>query len=432
MKTFPSILRFPDANLDGGSSSTSADSGETGSNNNAGSSDSIASGSDTQVDNAEPTSMADAIKAALANKGIESKSNSSSESAETEDKEQADKSRSENEQDQLGKEKEEVSNAEDEKGKENEGEETEGKEEGEEVEKESKTSDEHKAADDTNTEAEKPLVKGKPVPYDRFEEVNTQRQHLRKQLEDVAPKVQNYDQIDSFCRQNGITPQQFQQTLEVQALLNTNPVEARKRLQPIMDSLDGLTGDKLPSEIQAAVDAGDITLKYAKELAKSRAELQFGQKKFQHDQQSLQQQQEQLVQRQLADSTSAWEATKRQSDPSYKPKSKASEPDGKWELCKTTFLGMLHETDARGNPLRPIDSPQKMVALLEEAYQKTDTFIKRLTSKSATPKRLRSSGSSGSSSTGNGNNGNGNSNNRSIESAPTMQEAIRRGLALSR
>lgn len=421
------ILRFPDANLDGGSSSTSADSGETGSNSSAGSSDGIASSSDTQVDNAEPTSMADAIKAALANKGVVTKSDSSSESAETEDKEQADKSRSENEQDQLGKEKEEVSNAEDEKGKEKEGEET----EGEEGEKESKTGDEHKAADDTDTEAEKPLVKGKPVPYDRFEEVNTQRQQLRQQLESVTPKVQNYDQIDSFCRQNGITPQQFQQVLEVQALLNTNPVEARKRLQPIMDSLDGLTGDKLSTEIQAAVDAGDITLKYAKELAKSRAELQFGQKKFQHDQQSLQQQQEQLVQRQLADSTSAWEATKRQSDPSYKPKSKASEPDGKWELCKTTFLGMLHETDARGNPLRPIDSPQKMVALLEEAYQKTDTFIKRLTSKPATSKRLRSSGSSGSSSTGNGNN-NDNSNNRSIESAPTMQEAIRRGLALSR
>lgn len=267
------------------------------------------------------------------------------------------------------------------------------------------------------------VVEGKPVPYERFTEVNTQLKSTRQELELARPAVENYRQIDTFCRANNITPEQFQKVLQVQALLNTNPEAALKELQPIVDSLKGFTGDVLPSELQAAVDSGDITLKYAKEVAASRAQMQFGQKKFQHDQQSLQRQQQALVQQQLSDAVTSWETNMRATDPDYKPKTKATEPDGKWEKVKREFLGMLHETDANGQFVRPVKSPQEFTSLLQEAYASVDSYTKRISAPRTIKKPLRSSSSS--------TNGH-DLRTKSIEDAPTLQEAVARGLAQRR
>lgn len=301
--------------------------------------------------------------------------------------------------------------------------ETEGEEEGSETEEE--TTEEEKSGDEEGkAKKDDKIIEGKPVPYERFAELNTQLKTIRQDFEQVKPMVENYRQIDQFCRQYQITPEQFKNMLETQALLNTNPEEALKRINPIVESLKTFSGDVLPTDLQKAVDDGDITLKYAKEVARSRAVLQFGEKKLQHEQRNFKQHQEQQVQNQLAEATNTWEKTKRETDPDYKPKAKATDPDGKWEAVKRQFLGMLHEVNEQGQPARPITTPQQMAALLEEAYQSVDKFISRFRGKGQPKKNLRSDSSS--------TNGHTTLKNKRIEDAGSLQEAVAIGLAQRR
>lgn len=391
------ILLFPDVNNDGGSSaSTGAASDNQQSDvNNQGADSSDAQGDkDTTKETKEPT-MAEAIQEVLDGK-LKS--------------ENAEESRSKNEQD-----------AKDENEKEVEGEgEADDKDENEKENEEGKDSTEGDEAGKDKARDEK-LVEGKPVPYERFTEINTQLKSAQQELARVKPAVDNYTQIDTFCRANGITPQQFGKVLEIQALLNTNPEAALKELLPIVDSLKGFTGEALPQDLQLAVDSGEISLKYAKEVSASRAKLQFGERKIQHDQQSLARQQQAIVQQQLSDAVSVWENTKRNSDPDYKPKAKPTDPDGKWEKVKKEFLGMLHETNASGELVRPVKTPAQFTALMEEAYESVNSYTKRISAPKPTRRPLRSSSSPVN-----------NRNQKSIEEAPTLQEAVARGLALRR
>lgn len=390
------ILYFPDANNEVSSSDTFGTASDMQNADVNNSEESSAS----QGAAKEPT-MAEAIEQAL-----EGRVTTSTDKSTAEKEKEQEELRSKNEQDLLEKEK---------------------------VDKEKEDSVDQANADDKGKEKEeetvvvddkeKQLVEGKPVPYERFSEINTQLKTIRQELDHVKPAVENYRQIDTFCKSNSITPEQFGKNLQIQAMINQGNIEgALKELMPLVDSLKGFTGDVLPSDLQTAVDSGDLTLKYAKEVAAGRARLQFGEKKIQHDQQAMLAQQQAIVQRQLSDAVATWEEQRRNADPDYKPKPKPTDPDGKWEKVKREFLGMIHETDTKGNFVRPVKSPSEFTNLLEEAYKSVDSYAKRISAPKPVKKPLRSDRNSS----------NGHLNSKSIEDAPTLQEAVARGLALRR
>lgn len=232
----------------------------------------------------------------------------------------------------------------------------------------------------------------------RIKELVEQKNEATTQFEAVKPKVESYDKINTFCQSNGITPDQFSKALEIQALLNTNPVEALKAILPIVESLQGFVGNKLPEDLQGKVDSGKLEIDDAKEIAKLRAEKEFGSKKSVFEQQRMQASQQQFLQQQMADSFQTWDTTKRASDPDYKPKAKESEPDGKWENVRDKYLAMLNETRVNGNQVvyvNPVRTPQEMVNLVEKAYSAVNASqAKRNGNRPATRKQLSSSGSS--------------------------------------
>jgi hypothetical protein len=358
----------------------------------------------------EPT-LADAVDALLKGKKVESTSEGSEELS------------SENELNPGEEEKEKVDDTQKEEGVEDE------ETVEEEVQTEEPTEDEQQTEEEKGTEGKEKgkIVEGKPVPYERFAEVNSNLKNVKQELESFKPMVENYRQIDNFCRQYQITPEQFKNVMEVQALLNTNPEAALAKLTPIVDQLKTFSGDVLPTDLQKAVDDGDLSLKYAKEVARSRAVSTFGTKKLEHDKRNFEATQQQIVQKQLSDSTSAWEKSKRDSDPDYKPKAKATDPDGKWEAVKRQFLGMLHEVDEKGQFANPVTNPQQMTELLEESYQFVNKFIGQFRSKKPIKKPLHSD----SSSSANGHNSTSLKGKR-IEDQPTMGAAIQVALAQRR
>ncbi len=263
------------------------------------------------------------------------------------------------------------------------------------------------------TQSEEKVEEKGPVPYERFEEVNTRVKELDRQVQEVAPALQAYDRINNFCVENAITSEQFEKALRLQALLNSDPEKALQELGPIVNSLQGFVGDKLPSDLQAKVDEGKMELPDAKEMARLRARQQFGEQKTKHDQSRFEAERSRENQRQMMQSLQTWESSKRGSDPDYKPKAGDKMDDGKFELTKDKYLSLLNQIDARGQFVNPVRTPQDIVALMEKAYTWASGMTKRMGIKPATRKTLTSNGSST------------NSNKRTIETAKTMAEAMR-------
>lgn len=253
-----------------------------------------------------------------------------------------------------------------------------------------------------------------PVPYERFQEKTVEVNTLKQKLESVQPKVKNYDEIVVFCQKHSISPEQFHGIMKVQALLNTNPEAALKELMPIVEQLQGFTGGKLPTDLQTAVDGGDITLNYARELAKARAQGQFSQNRVQQSEEQVRQQQEHLMRQQLSQAVNAWETSKRASDPMYKPSANIANP-GLWELTKDKFLAMASENDLQtGQPVHPLSGPNEMTALMEKSYQYAKSVLKQLKgTKPAIKAKVSSNGSSTST-----------NNKVTVETAKTMVEAM--------
>jgi hypothetical protein len=235
----------------------------------------------------------------------------------------------------------------------------------------------------------------------RIKELVQERDSFKTEFEAVKPKVESYDKIDGFCKDYGITPEQFNKVMEIQALLNTDPAKALERLQPIVDSLKGFVGDKLPTDLQSKVDTGKLELDDAKEMARLRAQIEFGTRKSQFDSQRMQQSQAQSLQQQMAQSFQTWETARRTSDPDYKPKAKETDPDGKWELTKDKYLALLNETrvvNGQVQYINPVRTPSEMISLVDKAYTAVNGAFSRFSGKKPpTRKHLSSNGSSGTS-----------------------------------
>ncbi len=242
-------------------------------------------------------------------------------------------------------------------------------------------------------EPEKADEKG-PVPYERFQEVYKKGQEAETKLKEYEPLATQHQRIVEYCGQNNITQEQFSQGLEIIALMNTDPAKALEKLAPLYNDLQGFVGNKLPEDLQKDVDAGDLPLARAKEIAQLRAQSKFGEVRSKHTAEQQRQRQEKEFQTSLTSAAQSWESTKRTSDPDYKPKDNADGPDGKWELTRDKFLALLHQQDMNGQFTNPVSNPQQMSQLLERAYmQVNETFTGLLKNRKPTKVLTRTTSS---------------------------------------
>src|SRR6266705_5938999 len=224
------------------------------------------------------------------------------------------------------------------------------------------------ATEEAPTEAEP--EKG-PIPYERFEEVNTKYQQANEELERVKPLAEHHQKIVEYCTANNITQEQFSNLLEIQRLLNTEPEKALAKILPIVEAVQGFVGDRLPPDLQTKVDTGKIELEDARELAKSRAKIQFGATRYEQYQRIQQQREQATFQQQLVNSATAWVDAKRKANPDFAPKAKADLPDGLYEQTYDRFEAQLYRRNANGEPANPIRTAADIAALMERSYGDT-------------------------------------------------------------
>lgn len=202
-----------------------------------------------------------------------------------------------------------------------------------------------------------------------FRKLIAERKQLREYEATAKPQLERLKIIDDWCAQNNITPEQVRNWMEIAALYNTNPVEAAKRLQPLTEQLGKYQGTVLPSDLQAAVESGEIKLEYAQRVARAEQQRQF-------DAQLAQQREAQTRTSTLATALNQWESNMMTKDLEYSKKQ---------SLVNARFVALSAQ--------KPWQTPEQAVALAQQAYDEVTSTISGFIPKPKSTKVLESNGS---------------------------------------
>jgi len=215
--------------------------------------------------------------------------------------------------------------------------------------------------------------------HPRWKEVVGENQQLKAQ----KPLIEQAQQLNSFCEQNRITPEELNNSLEFMRLFKTDPEAARKMLEPTWKSLEGYVGNELPADLQAKVVEGKMEEADARELARLRAQNTT----IKNGNANNAQWQAQQAVKQTVEAMNQWDMSRRGTDPAFKPKGDASLPDGKWELVNMKVASLIQAT--------PPKTQAEAIALLEKAYTEIGkTYSQFMPARRKTAPNLNSNGSS--------------------------------------
>jgi len=211
-----------------------------------------------------------------------------------------------------------------------------------------KPSDKAEEGTESKDEAE-----SKEVPFHEHPRWKEQQQKLAdatRQLEDVKPLAEQYQRQAEYCERFGITETMVQDALRMAALLNNDPQEARKQLQPILEALDSYTGAKLPPDLAQKVKDGLVDEDTAKELQALRSRLQTTERKQEMTHRQAQEAAAAERNARMRAAVTQWEQQKMVTDPDYKSKA---------DLVTDRFIALVHE--------KPPRTPEEALALAEQA-----------------------------------------------------------------
>ena len=199
------------------------------------------------------------------------------------------------------------------------------------------------------------------IPYERFKETLDKATNYETRVKELEPQAERIKALDTFCQQNGIQNQEFEQLLTYARLRRQNPEQAYQLIKAEYEQLAQLAGDRLPEDLQSRVAAGTLDPEIAKETAK----LRMAQRHQQWNQQGVQQQQAQLQQQSLAGAVDQWDFALRKRDTAFHPKA-PNAVDGKYEFVTMKLAQLLRS--------KPPQTMEQAVKLADQAYAEVNSF----------------------------------------------------------
>lgn len=182
--------------------------------------------------------------------------------------------------------------------------------------------------------------------HPRFKKLIAQRNEYRAGHE-------QFQKVQSYLVQNGLSGEEAAEGFEVMALLKRDPAAAWAKLKPIVQNLLVATGNVLPDDLKSRMQRGEITREAAMEMSRLRA----GQQTMTQQQQFDRQRQEQIQAHQATQAVKAevgsWEMAARNRDPDF---------DAKYEVIEGQVLRLQR---AEGHPRTPAEAK----AQLDRAYE---------------------------------------------------------------
>ncbi len=149
--------------------------------------------------------------------------------------------------------------------------------------------------------------------HPRFKALVAQRNQYRE-------GAKQFEQVQSFLREQGLTSEDAADALIQRALMKSNPVEAWKQLKPAIQQLLIAAGEVLPDDLKARVGRGEMTRDAALEFARLRAAQTSGEQAREAAQQRAAQAQTQAAVQAIQTSVGEWERDTRRTDPDFEAK----------------------------------------------------------------------------------------------------------------
>jgi len=164
--------------------------------------------------------------------------------------------------------------------------------------------------------------------HPRFKKLIAQRNEFRAGHE-------QFQKIQGYLVENGLTGQEAAEGFAVMALLKRDPAAAWAKLKPIVQNLLVVTGSVLPDDLKSRVQRGEISREAAMEMSRLRA----GQQTLTQQQEFERQRQQQLAahqaQQAVKTEVGSWEMAMRSRDPDF---------DAKYDVIEGQVL-RLHRTE---------------------------------------------------------------------------------------
>jgi hypothetical protein len=249
---------------------------------------------------------------------------------------------------------------------------------------EKSTESEQKTEGAEPTELEqKPEDKG-PVPYDRFQQVIAEKNEASEWRKQAEPYVHAYQSIANTLQQGNVSPEEFNFWMDIAVLAKSDPIKAMEKLNPQIQQLQSSTGDVLTPELQAAVESGEITLDWAKKMAKAQGQSKVVEKQASVSKEQLAAQQQRQYEQQIHNALTNWLTSKQGSDPDLK-EAGVGMPNGKLELWRNELMVMWQSGQIKDA------TPQGMIQAAELALKSVNATLGRFKPKANGQTHVRSS-----------------------------------------
>lgn len=195
----------------------------------------------------------------------------------------------------------------------------------------------------------------------RFQMLANEAKTARTELEAATPKAKNWDDMVRWVKESNVTQQDVGTGLELMRLVRNDPHKALEAIGPIVEHLRKVTGDVLPEDLQAEVDAGRASEDIARELAKTRSKTTLLTERQQaeaadREAAESQRQHTEFVNG-IAQAVSVWEKGWKESDPDYAKKSR---------MVKSRVVELIQTEGAPKNVTEAVAQAKKAREQIEE------------------------------------------------------------------
>ena len=146
--------------------------------------------------------------------------------------------------------------------------------------------------------------------HPRFRQLVSQRDQFKQGHE-------QFEQVQNFLRDNGLSAEDASEALITQSLLKKDPTEAWKRLKPVVQDLLTKTGDILPADLKQRVQKGEISREHAMAESRLRASQTVQTQRQEFDRTQAERTQAHERARSIQTAAAEWEQARLRDDPDF-------------------------------------------------------------------------------------------------------------------
>lgn len=178
--------------------------------------------------------------------------------------------------------------------------------------------------EDTDDLTEEELARLRPKTRKRIDNLLKERSDRDARIADLDPKAQNFEKIQRFVDNAGLSKDEVNQGFDVMANLRNDPLKAYEQLKPIFAQLQQMAGEVLTPDLQQAVEQGQLTEAHARELALTRSRASVNERRFteteQRQQAAAQREASEANINDVSGAVTEWEKATSKNDPDWKLK----------------------------------------------------------------------------------------------------------------